>query len=161
MAADGLGGVLGLGNLIHQNDLKGVLKDAGHVVPVELLLSAGAVDGSQVLADPRVAADIDLEAALHPQDGLDNPLDVVVVGLSHLGGAVDKGMAGGHLAVRPLHGNSYGLLCPGQEGAVKTHQGNKLRVQNGGVLQLHVDAKSVHGDSPLSSRLKCWETIAV
>ena len=150
MAADGLGGVLGLGDVVHQHHLEGMLKDVGHVIPVELLLSSGAVDGFQVFADACVAADINLEAALHPEDGFHQALNVIVVGLGHLRCAVDEGVAGGHLAVRPLHGDAHGLLCRGQEGAVEAHEGDKVRVQGRRVFQSHIDAKTIHNDSPLS-----------
>ena len=144
MAADGLRGVLGLGDLVHKHHLEGMFKDAGHVVPVEFLLALGAVDRFQVLTSSLVAADIDFKAALHPQEGLNQPLNVVVVGLGHLWGAVDKGMAGGHLAVGPLHGDAHRLFGALQKGVIKTHQGDKLRVQRGDILQLHLDSKSVH-----------------
>ena len=114
-----------------------MLKDGGHVVPVELLPAAGAVDAPEILRDALVAADVDLEAALHPQDGLDQAVDIVVVRLGHLRGAVDKGAAGGHLPVGPLHGDAHRLFGGLQEGAVKAHEGNKFRVQRGNVLQLN------------------------
>ena len=154
-AADGLGGVLGSGNLVHQDHLEGVLKDAGHVIPVEFLLAPGAVNGFQILANARVAADIDLETTLHPEDGFHQPFDVVVVGPGHLRRAVDEGLAGGHLAVGPLHGDAHRLLCRGQEGAVEAHEGDKVRVQGRRVFQVHLDAKTIHNDSPLSIRLIC------
>lgn len=125
MADDSLGGVLGLGDLVHQHYLEGVLKDADHVVSVELLLPAGAVNRLQVVADPLVPADIDLEATLHPQDGLHNTLDIVVVSLLHLRGAMNKGVTGGHLAVRPLHGDPHRLFGPFQESTVESYEGNK------------------------------------
>ena len=137
VAAHGLGGVLGYGDVVHQDDLEGVLKDGGHVVPVELLPAAGAVDAPEILRDALVAADVDLEAALHPQDGLDQAVDIVVVRLGHLRGAVDKGAAGGHLSVGPLHGDAHRLFGGLQEGAVKAHEGDKFRIQRGNVLQLN------------------------
>ncbi len=155
MAADGLGGILGGGNIVHQHHLKRMLENAGHVIPVKFLLASGTVDGFQVLADTRVAADVNLEAALHPEDGFYQALDVIVVGLSHLRCAVDEGPAGGHLAVGPLHGDAHRLFCRSQEGAVKPHEGDKVRVQGRPVFQFHIDAKTIHSDSPLSSHLIC------
>ena len=119
MAAHLLGGVLGLGHLVHQHDLKGVLKDVGHVIKVEVLLAAGGVSLLQIVVGVLVAGYIYLEAALHPQDGLDQTVHIVVIRLGHLWGAVNKGVAGGHLAVGTLHSDGHGLLGRFQEGAVE------------------------------------------
>ena len=151
MAAHRLGVILGGGELVCSHHLKGVLKDVCHIVPVKGLSAPVAVDGFQVGTGPLVPADIDLEAALHPENGLDQAVDVIVVGLRHLRRAVDKCAAGGHLAICPLHSDPHRLFCRGQKGPVKAHDGDKRRVQRGGVFQLHVDTKSVHSDSPLSN----------
>ena len=144
MAAHGLGRVLGRGDAVHQHHLKGVLKDVGHVVPVKSLLPTGAVCLFQVVEHALVPADVDLEAALHPQDGFHQAVDIVVVRLLHLRRAVDEGAAGGHLAVRPLHGDAHGLLGVRQEGLVKAQQGDKVRVQGRDMLELYRDTVSVH-----------------
>ena len=67
-----------------------------------------------------------------------------MVRLRHLRRAVDEGVAGGHLAVGPLHGDAHRLFRVRQESAVEAQQGDKLRVQGRDVLELHRDTKSVH-----------------
>ena len=103
MAADGLRGALLLGDLVAEHHLEGALVHAGHEVGVKGPLAGEGEGLLQVVVDVLVAADIDLEAALHPQHGLDQTVGIVVVGLAHLRGAVDIGVAHGYLAAGALH----------------------------------------------------------
>ena len=144
MAADFLGGVLALGHLVHQQHLKGMLKDVCHVVPVEFLLAAGAVDAAKVIINHLIAADIDAEAALHPEDELHQPVDVEAVGLLHLRGAVDEGVIAGHLSLCPLHRNGDRLFRGGQKGLVKKMQGDKPGVQLRAVFHVDVYTEKFH-----------------
>jgi len=125
-----------------------MLEDEGHEVHVKLLRSVGTVDLSEIVIDSLVAADVDTEAALHPQKVLHQTVDVVIVGLTHLRRAVDEGVAGGHLAVGALHGDGHGLLRRGQEGAVEAQHGEKVGIQNGNVLHLIGNTKTVHRSPP-------------
>ena len=134
VAANLLGSVLALGHGIHQQNLEGMLKDVCHIVPVEFLLAAGAVDAAQVVINHLIAADIDAEAALHPQQEFHQPVDVEAIRLLHLGGTVDEGMAAGHFALGPLHGNGYRLFGICQEGLVEQMQRDEFRIQLGTVL---------------------------
>ena len=151
MAADGLGAVLLLGKRVAGDDLEGMLKHVGHVVPVEFLAAAGGIRLLQVGADVLAAPDVDLEAALHPQQGLDHPVDVVAVGLPHLRRAVDKGFAHRHLSAGPLHGQSQGLLGVLEKRVVERIQGHVPGVQLGGMLQVDLDAITIHFTVPPSN----------
>ena len=152
MAADGLGGVLGLGHLVGEHHLEGLLEDAGHKVPVEFPFAPLAVDAAEVVVQVLVVG-VDLKAALEPQGRLDHPVDVVPVGLGHLGGAVDEGAEGGHLAVGPLHSYGDGLLRSGQKGLVEFQNGDKVRVQRGDILDLNIDVISFHIENLQSFQL--------
>ena len=110
-------------------------------------VALGAVGVLQIGIE-HLVVDVDLIAALHPQFGLDQTVDVVAVGLLHLVGVVDKGMVGGHLAVGAFHRDGYRLLGRGQERLVELQNGSKLRVQFGNVVHLYRDTVTLHKDAP-------------
>ena len=110
MAADSLGGARLLGDLVAEDHLEGALVHAGHEVGVKGPGAAGGEGLFQIVVNVLVPADIHLEAALHPQHGLDQAVDVVLVGLAHLRGAVDEGVTHRHLAAGALQGNGDRLL---------------------------------------------------
>ena len=144
VAANGLGAVLGLRQGLAGDHLEGTLKNICHVVPVKGLAPAGGVRLLQIGADVLAAPNVDFEAALHPQDGLDHPVDVVAVGLPHLRRAVDKRLAHGHLAVGALHGQAQGLLGVLEERLVELIQGQIIRVQLGAALDRDFDIQMLH-----------------
>ena len=146
MAAHGDGLIQRLGNVLGVDHLEGLFKHVGHEVPVKGAGTLGAVGGLQILIHLLVV-DIDLIAALHPQLGLDQTVNVVAVGLVHLGGAVNKGVVGGHLLIGTLYGDGDGLFRRGQKSTVEVEQGNKLGVENGGVFDLNRNTISFHGTS--------------
>ena len=149
VAADGLGRVLRRGQDIHRDDLEGVLIDVGHKVKVKLTLAALAVDILQIAVQLLVALDIDAKAALHPQQRLDKPLDVVVVGLAQRLGAVDEGVHRGHLAAAALHSDADGLFRVSEKAPLKAQKGDKPRIKLGTVFEWAVNAKKLH-DGPSS-----------
>ena len=153
MPAHLLGGILGCGNLIHQNDLKGALKNVGHVVEVEILLAPGGVGALQIVVSLFVSGHVNFEAALHPQDGLDQSVNIIMVGRRHFRRTVNKGTAGCHLAVRPLHRNGHGLFGSRQKSPVEFQDGNERRVELGGVLDRDLNAMQLH--LPASSFTIC------
>ena len=142
--ADGLGLVVRLGQHVCRDDLKGMLKDVCHVVPVEFLLSAGAVDRAQIVGHGLAPADVDAEAALHPEHGLDQALNVVAIGGLQLRRAVDEGLHRGHLAAGALHGDADRLPGVGQEGRVEDVQGQECGVQLGNVADAAGDTQVIH-----------------
>ena len=97
-----------------------------------------------------IAADIDPEAAFHPQQGLDEPVDVVVIGLAHGLRPVDKGLHRGHLPVRTLHGDADRPGRPGLMRLVEALQGHKIRVQLRFVFYVECDAQIFHFGSLLA-----------
>ena len=144
MAADGLGGILALRQGIGQHYLKGVFKNAGHILPVKGLAAARRISLFQVGIDALVPTDIDPEAALHPEDGLDQAVDVIAIRLVHGRGAMDKGLHGSHLPVGPLHSDAHALLRAGEKGLVEAVQRNEAGVQLRNVADVNVDAKMFH-----------------
>ena len=148
VAADGLGVVLGLRDLVAEHHLEGVLKDVAHVVEVEVLAAGEAEVLLEILAGGLAPRHVDLVAALHPKDGLDQAVEIVPVGLGHLRGVVDEGVADGHLAAGPLHGDVHRLFGGGQEGPVELEDGQKIRVQRGKVFYRYLDASSFHVSLP-------------
>ena len=128
MAADGLGSTLLLGYLVAEDDLEGVLIHASHEVGIKSPLAGEGEGLLQVVIHVLIAADIDLEAALEPQHGLDQPVGIVVVSLTHLGGAVDKGIAYRYLAIGALHREGNGLLSTLKERAVEFENGHELGI---------------------------------
>ena len=102
----------------------------------------------EILAGGLAPRHVDLVAALHPQDGLDQAVEIVPVGLGHLRGVVDEGVADGHLAAGPLHGDVHRLFGGGQEGPVELEDGQKIRVQRGKVFYRYLDASSFHVSLP-------------
>ena len=144
MPADGLGVVLLLRHLVAKHHLKGVLKDVGHIVKIKLLDAAGGEILPEVTGHILVSGHIDLEAALHPKDGLHQAVHIVPVGLRHLRGAVDKGVADSHLAAGPLHGDIHRLFGGGKEGLVKLQNRQKTRVQGGSVFHRDFNSGVFH-----------------
>ena len=106
----------------------------GHIVPVEFLLAAGAVNAFEEGEGVLVAADIDLIAALHPQHGLDQPVDIVMVGLAQRLRAVDERLDRRHLAVCTLYGDADRLGRVGQERLVEALERQKARIERGDVF---------------------------
>jgi len=152
VAADGLGVPLLLGDLVAEHHLERLLVDVGHIVEVKGLLAFGGIDLLHLPADGLVTADVDLEAAVKPQHGLDDPLHVIGVGLGHLGGTVDPRVIDGHLPAGTLHGQVQGLVRVLQKGLVELAQGDKSLVQLGDVLYRDFDAKMLH-DKPSQSKM--------
>ena len=74
------------------------------------------------------------------QQEFDVPLQIPVVGLCHLGGAVDTGVVDGHPALIPLHGDGYWLLGVLQVGLPPDPEGDKGGIQLGGMLHLILNA---------------------
>ena len=144
MAADGLGAVLGLGEPVAGDDLKGMLKYVCHVVPVKGLASSGGVGLLQVPADILASPDIDPEAALHPQNRFYQAVDIIAICFTHFRCAVDKGFAYGHFTAGALYGDAQGRLGVLQERLVEPVKGNIAGVQFGGVLQRDFNTKTVH-----------------
>ena len=144
MAADGLGRILALRQGIGQQHLKGMFKNAGHILPVKGLAAAGRIGLFQVSIDALVPTDIDPEAALHPEDGLDQAVDVIAVRLVHGRSAMDKSLHSGHLPVGPLHSDAHALLRAGEEGLVEAVQRNEAGVQLRNIADVNVDAKMFH-----------------
>ena len=148
MAADSLGGARLLGDLVAEDHLEGALVHAGHEVGVKGTGAAGGEGLFQIAVNVLVPADIHLEAALHPQHGLDQAVDVVLVGLAHLRGAVDEGVTHCHLAAGALQGNGDRLLRRLKKRAVELQDGHELRVQAGLVFDLKLDTVLIHDKSP-------------
>ena len=144
VAAHGLGRVLGLWELVRQDHLKGVLEHTGHIVPVKGLLAACAVCGGEVVVCVLIAADVNFKAAFHPEDGLYQPVDVVVVSLAHFLRSVDKGAADGHLAVGALHRDAYRLFRILQKCLIEFIQRDEAGVQFGYVLYIQFYAEIFH-----------------
>ena len=119
VAANGLGIVLGLGDLVAEHHLKGMFKDVCHVVKVEILNASGGKVLPEIPGYSFLPGYVDLKATLHPQDGLDQAVDIVPVGRLHFRGAVNKGAADRHLAAGALHGDVHRLFRGGKKGAVK------------------------------------------
>ena len=167
MAAHGLGGVLGLRQLVRQHNLKGMLEHAGHVVPVKGLLAVGAVCGGEVIVGVLIAADVDLKAAFHPEDGLYQAVYVVVVCFAHLLGAVDIGAAYRHLAVGTFYRDAHGLCGVLQESLIELVQGNEAGIQFGFVFNVQFDAEIFHccllesGIFVVSSLIIAWASSRV
>ena len=126
----------------------GIALLGGHLVAVKGPLAAHAVGGLHGLIDGLAAAEVDLEAALHPQEHFDEPVHIVDVGLSHLRGAVDKGLIDGHLAAGPLHRHVQGLLGVLQKGRVELAQGKKAGVQLRHMFHRDFNSKVLHCMNP-------------
>ena len=127
-----------------------MLEHIGHVVEVERLLAAGAVDLLHFGADFPVSADIDPEAAVKPQHGFDDALHVVAVGLRPLRGAVDEGAVDGHLTLRTFYRQRQRLFGVRSERRVEFAQGEKAGVQFRYVLHGDFDAQMIHKKALLS-----------
>ena len=92
--------------------------------------------------------DIYLEAAFHPKQGLDDPVDIVNIRLAQFLRSMDAGAVHGHLAAAALHRHVKGLLGIAQKRLVKAAQRNECRVQRGKMLDGHVNAKMLHDKDP-------------
>ena len=148
MAADGLGLAHLSGNGVAVDHLEGMLIDAGHEILIKgagALLGVGLVDG---LIDGLVAGDIDLEAALEPQQGLNDAVHIVEVSLSHLGSTVNEGLIDGHLTGRALHRDVQGLGGALQKGLIKGEERNVVGVQLREITNGNVNAEVFHRYPP-------------
>ena len=142
--ADGLRLVLCLRQAVHGQNLKRMLKHLRHEVGIKGLLSTFAVDRLQIITDALVPADHDAEAALHPENGLDQALDVIAVGLHHLGRSVNKGLNGRHLTAGTLDRNANRLFGVGKKCIIETLQREKTRIQLRYVFQLGLNTIQIH-----------------
>ena len=143
--AYGLRRILGRGQRVRLHDLERTFKDVRHVVPVELPHPARAVDGAEIVVYPRVAADIDLVSALHPQHGFHKAVDVIAVGGVHFRRAVYARLDCGHLAARALQRDADGLLCAAEKRLVELVQRDELRIQLRQILDIQIDSEKLHG----------------
>ena len=143
---NGLGCVLFRRETVGIHHLEGVLKDVGHEVEVEVPAALIRKGPFQILIHIPVAGHVYLEAPLHPQQGLHQPIEVVPVRRGVFRGAVDEGVHPGDLAVGPLHGEAQGLLRRGQKGFVVEAQGDEAGVQPGVIGHGYPDAVQVHGE---------------
>ena len=148
MTADGLGKALLLGHLVHPHHLKGMLEHVTHVVEVEVPGAAGGIVLLHGVAHSLVAGQIHPEAALHPQQSLDDAVNIVDIRLPQLLRAVDTGAVNGHLAVGTFNGHIEGFFRVLQKRLIKAAQGNERGVQRGEMLDVHVDAEMLHGWNP-------------
>ena len=103
-------------------------------VEVKGTLAGGRVVPDHLLGDFRGTADGYPEAADGPQEELDHPLHIAVIGLSHVWRSMDKGVADGNLPLVPLHGDGDGLLCIFQVCVHPDAEGDKAGIQLGRVL---------------------------
>ena len=78
MAADSLGGARLLGDLVAEDHLEGALIHAGHKVGVKGTGAAGGEGLFQIVVNVLVPADIHLEAALHPEQHLDDAVHLAL-----------------------------------------------------------------------------------
>ena len=143
MTSHRLGRVLGLGHASGEDNFKRMLKNVGHIVPVERLLASGTICLFQIVAHCCVV-NVNSVAALHPEDGLDHALDIVAVGIIHLRRTVDERMAGGHLTVGALHGDGYRLFRGLQKRLIEAHDGDIRRVELRRIFDVHRDTVSFH-----------------
>ena len=157
MAANGLRRIYGLRKRVGPDHLEGVLEHVAHEVEVEVARAAVGVGGLQVRIDALVAADEDPEAALEPEQGLDQTLGVVAVGGGVLRRAVDEGADARHLAVGALHGEAERFCRAGEEGAVELLQRSKIGVENRAVLYGDIQIIEAHASILLCKRFKFFQ----
>ena len=124
-----------------------MLEHIAHVVKVEIPLAAGGVVGLHGVAHGLVSGQIHPEAALRPQQGLDDPVDIVHIRIKPLRGAVDFRAVDGHLTAGALHSHIKGFCGIGQEAFVEPAQRNELRIQRGQMFYGNVDSKMFHNNS--------------
>ena len=144
MTADGLGKALFFGHSVYPQHFKGVLEYVAHVIKIEC---PGAVERVMLLhgvANGLVAAEVNAETALHPQQRFNQTVNIIDVRLTIFLGSVNLGVHSGHLTLRTLH--SHGERLPGvcQKCLVKTAQGNELRIQRRQVPYRNVNAQILH-----------------
>ena len=144
VAAHLLRGIVVFGNLVHQQNLEGMLEHVCHVVPVKFLLAAGTVDAAQVVINHFVAADINAEAALHPQDELYQAVNVEAVSFLHFRRTVNKGVEASHFTLCSLHSDGHRLPGICQKGLIEQMQGDEPGVKLRAVLDIHIYSKKFH-----------------
>ena len=148
MATDGLGIALLLRQLLTGNHFKGTLIDPGHKVGVKGTGTLSGIGCFQRLINGLVAADVHPEAALHPEQRLDQPVHIVAVGLGHVGSAVDKRLTDGHLTIGTLHRQTQGLASRFQKGPVEQPQGRIVGVQRRNVARGDFNTIAIHSVKP-------------
>ena len=144
VAANRLGAVLGRGQGVAEDHLKGVFKDVCHIVPVESLAAIGGKVLLHGVVNVLASPDIDSEPALHPEHRLHDTVDIVAVRLPVFRRTVNKGFTDRHLSASPLHGQAQGLFGVLQKRLVELVQGQEVRVQLGRVEQGHLNTKTIH-----------------
>ena len=148
MAANGLGIVLLLRQRLTGNHFKGTLVDAGHEVGVKGAGTLSGIGRFQRLINGLVAADVHPEAALHPEQRLDQPVHIVAVGLGHVRRAVDERLTDGHLTVGALHRQTQGLAGRFQKGPVEQTQGRIVGVQRRNMARGDFNTIAIHCKKP-------------
>ena len=148
VAAHRLGIALLGGHGVAVHHLEGFFIHVGHEISVKGPVAAHAVGGLHGLIDGLAAAEVDLEATFHPQEHFDEPVHIVDVRLSHLRGAVDKGLIDGHLAAGPLHRHVQGLPGVLQKGRVELAQRKKAGVQLRHMFHRDFNSKVLHCMNP-------------
>ena len=82
------------------------------------MLCAFAIGGLQDVIHPLVTADVDTEAALHPQHLLEQTLGIIGIRLRHLFGAVDVCVHRGDLPAAALDSQRERLVGGGRKGFI-------------------------------------------
>ncbi len=133
------------------HDLKAALVDVRHKLHVKpalavFTLAVFKIDVLllQTAGNVACAEDVNLEAADGPQKELHIPLYKAIVGLSHLGRAVDAGAAHGDFAALALNRDGQG---PGRVLQIGLHpgaEGDKVRIQLRQVLDLKLNTQIFH-----------------
>ena len=154
VAAHSLGIALLGRHLVAVHHLKGLLIDVGHEVGVKGAGAAHAVGGLHGLIYGLIAAEVHLEATLHPEQHLDDAVHIVDVGLGHVRSAVDKGFVYRYLTSGPLHRDVQRLFGVLQKGGAELSQGEKTGVQFRHVFYWDFNSKMLHCISPPF----LWET---
>ena len=144
MPADGLRVVFGLGKLIHGEYFKRMFKDIGHEVSIEGLPAALTIGILQIAADPLVVADHDPKATFHPENGLDQALNIISVGFRLFGRAVNEGLNRSHLAIGALDGDPDGFRGGCEKSFIEALKRKKVRIQLGHMFQIDFDPIKVH-----------------
>ena len=127
-----------------------MLVHVAHVVKVKGPGAGGGIVGLHGTAHGLVAGQVYPEAALHPKQGLDDPVDVVDIRLTQRLRSVNAGAVHGHLAAAALHRHVKRLVSVTQKRLVKTAQGDERRIQRGKMFDGHVNAKMLHDKDPPS-----------
>ena len=135
--------VLG-GHSVAEHDLEGALVHVGHEVRVKLARPARAVCVADGLVHRLAAADIHLEAALHPEQHLHQAVDVVTVGLGHVGSAVYEGVVHGHLSPGALNSQRQRPASILEKSVKKLSERDKAGVKLRRVCHRNLYAKVIH-----------------